>query len=422
MSASVATSLFWIVLAAAAAPLIARALPRRLLPEVVLLLIAGIVIGPFGLDLASAGSEIELLKELGLGMLFLLAGYELDRNELTGRGGRRAMFTWLICLGLGFAVVAALSAAGLHLAEVAVAIALTSTALGTLLPILKDRGLMESRVGKAVLNHGAFGELGPVVAMAILLGARGAFASLAVLAAFGVVAVIVGALPSRFLREGTRMLDLVRGGAESTGQTTMRLTMLLLVALVAVAAVFDLDVILGAFAAGFILRRLIPTGDHRLESKLEGLGFGFLIPIFFVVSGMAIEVRSVVENPLVLVVFLAMLILVRGVPVFLAARFDRGVVDGRAAGFGTADSTQIALYSATGLPIIVAVTGVAVAADQMSSASASILVAAGAITVLALPLLASIVAGKTKPQAARAEPASADPAATDPVLDEAADT
>lgn len=386
MTASVASSLFWIVLVAAAAPLIARALPRRLLPEVVLLLLAGIVIGPFGMDLASAGSEIELLKELGLAMLFLLAGYELDRNELTGRGGRRAMFTWLLCLGLGFAVVAALSAAGMHLAEVAVAIALTSTALGTLLPILKDRGLTESRVGKAVLNHGAFGELGPIVAMAVLLGARGAFASLAVLAVFGAVAVIVGALPARFLREGTRLLDLVRGGASSTGQTTMRLTMLLLVSLVAVAAVFDLDVILGAFAAGFILRMLIPTGDHRLEAKLEGLGFGFLIPIFFVVSGMAIEVRSVVENPLVLVVFLALLLLVRGVPVFLAARFDS-----RAERFGTGESTQVALYSTTGLPIIVAVTGVAVAADEMSSASASILVAAGAITVLVMPLLASLL-------------------------------
>ncbi|WP_024796642.1 cation:proton antiporter [Tomitella biformata] len=391
MTATVATSLFWIVLVAAAAPLIARALPHRLLPEVVLLLVAGIAIGPFGLGLAVAGSEIELLNELGLGLLFLLAGYELDKTELTGRGGRRAMYTWLLCLGLAFGVVAALNAAGLHLAEIAVAIALTSTALGTLLPILKDRGLTTTRVGKAVLNHGAFGELGPVVAMAILLGARGAFASLLVLAVFALVAVIVGMLPTRLLREGTRLLDLVRGGADSTGQTTMRLTMLLLVSLVTVAAVFDLDVILGAFAAGFILRRLIPDGDHRLESKLEGLGFGFLIPIFFVVSGMAIEVHSVVENPLALLVFLALLIVVRGVPVFLSARFDK-----REERFSTSGSAQLALYSTTGLPIIVAVTGVAVTAGQMSNASASILVAAGAITVFVLPLIASIVAGRSK--------------------------
>ena len=392
MSASVATSLFWIVLAAAAAPLIARRLPRRMLPEVVLLLAAGIVIGPFGLGLAAVDSEIGLLKELGLGMLFLLAGYELDRNELTGRGGRRAMYTWLVCLALAFGVVAALGASGLHLAEVAVAIALTSTALGTLLPILKDRGLMETRLGKAVLNHGAFGELGPVVAMAVLLGARGAFASLAVLVAFGVVAVVVGRLPTRLLREGSRMMDLVRGGAESTGQTTMRLTMLLLVCLVAVAAVFELDVILGAFAAGFILRRVIPDGDHRLEAKLEGLGFGFLIPIFFVTSGMAIEVDSVVGNPLALVVFLALLVAVRGLPVFLSVRFDRA-----GQRFGTGESAQIALYSTTGLPLIVAVTGVAVSAGQMSNASASVLVAAGAITVLVMPLLADVVARRTKP-------------------------
>ncbi len=139
---------------------------RKLIPEVVLLLVAGIVIGPYALDLAKVDSEIELLRELGLGMLFLLAGYEIDRDELTGRGGRRALITWLICLSLAFAVVGGLAAAGLVHSEIAVAIALTSTALGTLLPILKDRGLVETPVGRAVLNHGAIGEIGPVIAMA----------------------------------------------------------------------------------------------------------------------------------------------------------------------------------------------------------------------------------------------------------------
>ncbi|AVP69392.1 cation:proton antiporter [Prescottella equi] len=385
MSAAVATSLFWITVAAAIAPLIAGSLRRKLIPEVVLLLVAGIVIGPYALDLANVDSEIELLRELGLGMLFLLAGYEIDRDELTGRGGRRALITWLICLALAFAVVGGLAAAGLVHSEIAVAIALTSTALGTLLPILKDRGLVETPVGRAVLNHGAIGEIGPVIAMAVLLGARGAVLSLVVLAAFAAVAVVVALLPARILREGTDLLAVVRRGSDTTAQTTVRLVMLLLVALIAVAAVFDLDIILGAFAAGFILRRTVPDGNEQLEHKLEGLAFGLLIPIFFVTSGMAIDVSAVADEPGVLAAFLALLVVVRGLPVFVASRYDR------IASFDTRESLQVALYSTTGLPLIVAVTGVAVSAGQMSNATASILVAAGAISVLILPMLAGFL-------------------------------
>ncbi|BCN54896.1 potassium transporter [Prescottella equi] len=385
MSAAVATSLFWITVAAAIAPLIAGSLRRKLIPEVVLLLVAGIVIGPYALDLANVDSEIELLRELGLGMLFLLAGYEIDRDELTGRGGRRALITWLICLALAFAVVGGLAAAGLVHSEIAVAIALTSTALGTLLPILKDRGLVETPVGRAVLNHGAIGEIGPVIAMAVLLGARGAVLSLVVLAAFAAVAVVVALLPARILREGTDLLAVVRRGSDTTAQTTVRLVMLLLVALIAVAAVFDLDIILGAFAAGFILRRTVPDGNEQLEHKLEGLAFGLLIPIFFVTSGMAIDVSAVADEPGVLAAFLALLVVVRGLPVFVASRYDR------IASFDTRESLQVALYSTTGLPLIVAVTGVAVSAGQMSNDTASILVAAGAISVLILPMLAGFL-------------------------------
>ncbi|NKS51523.1 cation:proton antiporter [Rhodococcus hoagii] len=385
MSAAVATSLFWITVAAAIAPLIAGSLRRKLIPEVVLLLVAGIVIGPYALDLANVDSEIELLRELGLGMLFLLAGYEIDRDELTGRGGRRALITWLICLALAFAVVGGLAAAGLVHSEIAVAIALTSTALGTLLPILKDRGLVETPVGRAVLNHGAIGEIGPVIAMAVLLGARGAVLSLVVLAVFAAVAVVVALLPARILREGTDLLAVVRRGSDTTAQTTVRLVMLLLVALIAVAAVFDLDIILGAFAAGFILRRTVPDGNEQLEHKLEGLAFGLLIPIFFVTSGMAIDLSAVADEPGVLAAFLALLVVVRGLPVFVASRYDR------IASFDTRESLQVALYSTTGLPLIVAVTGVAVSAGQMSNATASILVAAGAISVLILPMLAGFL-------------------------------
>ncbi|MGW0040500.1 cation:proton antiporter [Rhodococcus sp. NPDC003348] len=401
---SVGASLFWIALCAVIAPLLAGLVPRKLVPEVVLLLIAGIVIGPHVLDLAVQGPEIGLLRELGLGMLFLLAGYEIDTDELTGRGGRRALVTWLVCLALAFTVIGLLGMAEVINAEVAIAIALTSTALGTLLPILKDSGVIDTRLGKTVLNHGAVGELGPVVAMAVLLGSRGTVGSLIVLALFAAAAVGVAFIPATVRREGSKVLSIIRLGSETTAQTTVRLTILLLVSLGALASIFDVDGILAAFAAGFILRRAFPRGDEKLEAKLDGLAFGLLIPIFFVTSGMSIDVSAVAAHPGVLVAFFLLILLVRGLPVFVAERFDRGG-DGAQQPPTVRERARVALYAATGLPLIVAVTEVAVNAGQMTTANASILVAAGAITVLLLPTAASLLGGSRRDAAAVPQPA-----------------
>ncbi|MDI9975017.1 cation:proton antiporter [Rhodococcus sp. IEGM 1307] len=400
---SVGASLFWIVACAVIAPLLAGLFPRKLVPEVVLLLVAGIVIGPHVFDIAVEGSEIELLRDLGLGLLFLLAGYEIDTAEITGRGGRRALLTWLVSLALAFAVVSLLSLVHVVDAGTAVAIAMTSTALGTLLPILRDAGALDTRLGRTILNHGAFGELGPVVAMAVLLGSRGSVASIVVLGLFTAAAVLVAFIPARVRREGSRITAIIRSGSETTSQTTVRLTMLLLVALTVLAASFGLDTILGAFAAGFILRRATPEGDETLETKLDGLAFGFLIPIFFVTSGMAIDVAAVASEPGVLIAFVLLILLVRAGPVYFAGRFDRGA-DGTDPPFTARERTQLALYAGTGLPLIVAVTGVAVDSGDMTSANASVLVAAGAITVLLFPLAASLLASSPEPAADSAGP------------------
>jgi Kef-type K+ transport system membrane component KefB len=353
-------SLFWITLCAVLAPLLAGLAFRRRVPEVVLLLALGVVIGPNVLDLAAAGEGVTMLRELGLGMLFLLAGYELDPVELTGRGGRRALAAWLICLVLALGLIALLGALGPIHAEVAVAIALTSTALGTLLPILKDAGLLDSALGRTVMNHGAYGELGPVVAMSVLLGAHGPAESLIVLVVFAVVALLLHRFSARVGREGSKLLAVVRRGAETSGQTQVRLVVLLLVTLTGAAAAFDLDTV--------------------LEHKLEGLAFGLLIPVFFITSGMAIDPEAVVEEPFDLVAFVLLILLVRGGVVYLAT-----VTGG---GFDRRESTVVALFGSTGLPIIVAVTSVAVSEGQMTSTNASVLVAGGALTVLVCPLLA----------------------------------
>lgn len=391
---SVAESLLWISIVAVVAPIVAGLVPRRLVPEVVLLLGLGMLIGPFGLTLAVEGPPIELLSELGLGMLFLLAGFEIKPAELIGRAGRRAGLTWLTCLGLAFVLTALLAAAGVVDGEVALAIALTSTALGTLLPILKDSGMTTGRVGESVLRHGAYGELGPVVAMALLLGTRGATASLLILLVFAAVALLL-TIPSLRLRGGSSWLLVhIRHGAESTSQTPVRLTLLLLVTLSFVAHELDLDIVLAAFAAGFILRLALPDGDERFEARLEGIAFGLLVPVFFVTSGMAIDPRAIGRNPGAFAAVLALILLARALPVFISSRF-LGPAQDR---FDTRDGTAVALFAATGLPIIVAVTSVSVSSGEMSTENASVLVGAGATTVILLPMLATVLLGRSQPR------------------------
>ena len=382
---STVESLFWITLCGVLAPLVAGLVLRGKVPEVVVLLVLGVLIGPNVADLAFTDEGIGVLRELGLGMLFLLAGYEIEIEELIGRGGRRALWTWTASLGVALAVVALLGSTDAVDGEIAVAIALTSTALGTLLPILKDSGLIATRFGATLMNHGAYGELGPIVAMSVLLGARGPVASMVVLAAFGVLALLVHRFSARLGREGSRILHAVRMGADTSGQTQVRLVVLLLVTLGASAAAFDIDAVLGAFVAGIILRRLLPQGHEGLEVKLTGLAFGLVIPVFFITSGMAIDPAAVAQEPVALVLFVLLILLVRGGGVYIATRTAR-TDQGRA--FDNRESLAMALFGSTGLPIIVAVTSVAVSADQMSATNASVLVAGGAFTVLLCPLLA----------------------------------
>ena len=139
---------------------------------------------------------------------------------------------------------------------------------------------------------------------------------------------------------------------------------------------FHLDVVLSAFATGFVLRRALPEGDESLEHKLEGLAFGLLIPIFFITSGMAIDPAAIAADPLGLVIFVLAILVIRGGPI-LCVESHRARPCTHKHVFSGLQSAQIALYGATGLPIIVAVTAVAVKSEHMSSSNASLLVAGG---------------------------------------------
>lgn len=384
-------SLFVISLVALICPIFARLAPGKLVPETVFLLIGGMVLGPYLVGVIHLSEPVQLISELGLAFLFLLAGYEINPSSLTGRHGKRGLAAWAVSIVLAFIVVRVSPDFSIsHIDGLAVAIALTTTALGTLLPILKERGLSGTPVGNAILSYGTWGELCPIIAMAVLLSARSTWQTMVILALFVAVAVAAAIVPSKMRKAGGRLFAFVQNTRHTNSQTLVRAVVMLLVGLVALSALFRLDIVLGAFAAGFVLRYIVPEGDHELERKLEGMAYGFFVPLFFVVSGAKIDILAVFDQPVLLVAFIVLLLLVRALPVFIAQSVRKGSLaqDER---LDVHERIMVSLYCTTALPIIVAVTTLAVDAGAMSSATAGTLVAAGAVTVFLMPLLATLV-------------------------------
>ena len=281
-----------VVLVAALAPLIAGLIPGRKLPQVVILLVGGMLVGPELLDLADPDNLV-LLSNVGLGFLFLLAGYELELELFRQQAGRLALLGWFVTLAVATVVTGLLAWTGFVDAFVPVALGMTTTALGTLLPILRENDMLGGTLGPNILAAGAVGEFLPVVGIAIFLGTNGEFQGILSLAVMGALAVVVTVAPR--LGTDSRLAKIMDEGQHSTSQTTLRWTIVLLMGLLVLASRFGLDVVLGAFLAGVVLRQWAPGDVEALEDKLDAIGYGFFIPIFFVCSGMNLDLQSIVD-------------------------------------------------------------------------------------------------------------------------------
>ena len=391
-------TLLVVTVVAALTPIVVAALPGPRIPQVVVLILAGILIGPQGLGLADTGS-IKLLANVGLGFLFLLAGYELDPRLLRARAGRLAIGGWVASAVIAVGAVAGLGSIGFVRDFVPIGLALTTTALGTLLPILHDNDLLSGEFGRYVLAAGAVGELFPIVAISLFLTRRGEFVAIASILAVGVVAIILAVLPH--VIGDKRLRAIVRQGQRATSQTTLRWSIVLLLALLVAAGRFGLDVVLGAMLAGIVLR----SWTHRiemdvtpLEGKLDAVGYGFFIPVFFVSSGMGLDVKSIAENPLRLLVFFVLLLVVRGLPSMLIYRRV----------LPTRQRVEMTFITATTMPLLIAIAVIGLSDGVMIPANAAALVGAGVLSVLFYPAIAIAVArrGPTAdvPEAAAAGP------------------
>jgi len=401
MSLSSVGTLVLIGIVAVVSPILAELTAHLAIPGVVFETALGILIGPAVLGLAHPDSVIVALEDMGLSYLMFLAGLELDLRRIRGRSLELAAAGWVISLALALLTAIALTLIGTVLDAIVIGLALTTTALGTLLPILRDAGMFEGRFGARIMAIGSVGEFAPILAVAVLLDRRNPELTAVLLLLFVTVAVAAAVAAAR--PHPPKVVGFLHRHVHSSAQLPVRVAVLLIVSLVLLAYELGLDVLLGAFAAGIVVRLLVRGDDSAIVTgKLEAIGFGFLVPIFFIVSGMQFDLHALFATPTAFLrvpLFLFLLLVVRGVPVLLLCRRD----------LPRRELFPLALCSATALPLIVVITTIGVEEGRMRPVNAAALVAAGVLSVLLNPTLARMrlrrACGTRRPSPVQGKPA-----------------
>jgi Kef-type K+ transport system membrane component KefB len=374
-----AESFFAIVVVAALAAVAVAALPARLAPPVVVVeLLLGIVVGPELLALAETDDFIDFFSNLGLGMLFFFAGYEIDFERIKGAPLKLGALGWLLSVGLAYGIAGALAAVGVVVSFLYVGSAMATTAIGTLIPILRDAGELRTRFGTYLLAAGGAAELGPILLVTLVLSAHQPLHEALVLIVFVALAL---ALALASVRWGWRGWPALERTFEASSQLAVRTTVVLVFGLVLLASELGLDVLLGGFVAGMIVRLALKGRELAVfESKLTAIGFGFFVPFFFVTSGIDFDLGALgsASALLKLLLFLGLFLVVRGAPALL---IYRGVLD-------TRDRAAFAFYSATELPLVVAIATLATEGGHMRSSTAAGLIGAAMLSTLIYPFVA----------------------------------
>jgi len=380
------TNLLIVLALAALAPLVVDLVPRITIPVAVVEVLLGLFLGPQLLGVLHVDRVVNAFSDFGLAMLFFLAGVDVDVRRIRGTPLVTATLGWVLGLGAAMAVATGLYAGGLAATPQYLALALATTALGTLLPALADAGQLDTGLGRSIMACGTVGEFLPIVCIALILDpVHTHLAAVALLNLF-VLVVLAAVLVARRWRPH-RLVRVVRQTMHSSAQLAVRLSVLLLLALIGLAQVFGLDVLLGAFAAGMIVAQVLGTADpaflESLQEKYQGIGFGITIPVFFVATGARFDLAALLGSPLTLVLmvgFVALLMALRGLPSALLAR-RAGLVD---------RPVPLLLLTATSLPLVVTITNLGVQDGRMSSPVASALVGAAMLSVLVFPATALV--------------------------------
>lgn len=380
------------------APLVVGFFPGLRIPAVVLEIIGGIILGPSVLGWVHVDLPVQILALFGLAFLLFLAGLEIDVHRLRGRLLRFAVLGYLVTLVLGYGAGASFTAAGWVSQPLLLAIALSATSLGLVVPVLKDARQVRSEVGQSALAAASIADFAAIVLLSLFFSSSGGStgSKVVVLGAFAGLVAVTGLAVSgaaRSMRLGEVLLRL----QDTTAEIRVRFAVLLLVAFTALAERFGLESILGAFLAGAIVALVDrDSASHpNFRTKLEAIGYGFLVPVFFVSSGVKLDLAGLLHSPSTLVrvpVFLLALLVVRGVPALIGLRAN-----------GTRPTLALGLLQATSLPFIVTATQIGVTLGKITPVTAAALVCAGLLSVLIFPLLALTLLREGTP-----EPAAAD--------------
>jgi Kef-type K+ transport system membrane component KefB len=312
-------------------------------------------------------------------MLFFFAGYEIDFDRIRGSPLRLAALGWVMSLVLAYSLGGLLELSGLVLSLLFTGSAMATTAIGTLIPILSDAGELRTRFGTFLLAAGAMGEFGPILLITLVFSTKSAASNAAILLAFILIAVLGAVVAVRGVGRGWALIERT---LETSGQLAIRVAVVTVFALGALAASLGLDLLLGGFVAGVIVRLALKGREVAVfESKLTAVGYGFFIPFFFVVSGIQFDLSALTEDPIRLLelpLFLALFLVVRGAPALL---LYRRVLDAR-------ERAALAFFSSTELPLVVAITTIAIDQGHMRASTAASLIGAAILSTTISPLVA----------------------------------
>ncbi len=348
----------------------------------VLEIAAGIVLGPSVLGWVKVDLPVQVLALIGLAFLLFLSGLEIDPGGLAGRPLRIALLGYLIILALGVPIGLGLGAAGWVASPLLLVVALSATSLGLVVPVLKDAGRSEGQVGQTIIVAATVADFAAIVLLSLFFSASDAsVGSRLILAGLFIALVVVTALVVGRVGMSMHLGDVLHRLQDTTAEIRVRWAVVLLIAFTALAERFGLESILGAFLAGVIVSvvdRDAASHPH-FRTKLQAIGFGFVIPVFFMSSGVRLDLAGLFSSPAALLrvpVFLATLLFVRGVPALLYLRT-----------LGRRSALAAALLQATSLPFIVATTQIGVELGNLSAVTAAAMICAGLLSVLIFPAI-----------------------------------
>jgi Kef-type K+ transport system membrane component KefB len=374
-------------------PVVLDLVPRLPVPEAALEVIAGIVIGPSVLGWVRADAPVQVLSDLGLGMLLFLAGLEIDLDRLRGPLGRVAALAFAVSAALALLCAYAFGLAGQAKEPLLLAIMLMSTSTGLLLPLLKDAGEETTEFGQLVMTAAALAEIVPILLLSLFFSAASTTpeAQLVSLAIFLVLLVMSGLALSR-VRRLDRVGRLLNHLADSSAQLRVRASLTLALAFGVLAFRFGFASILGAFAAGLLVRLVElsrGTPHPQFQTKMEGIGFGFLVPIFFISTGVEFQLKALLASPAALAevpLFLAALLLVRGLPALLYMR-----------SIGRRRAEAAGLLQAITLTFVIVATRIGLADGKITPTAAASLLAAGLLSTVLFPAGAKRLLARAAP-------------------------